>query len=245
MMNISIILPAYNEEANLETAIDSVDSAIEFLDLNYEIIVVNDGSTDRSGEVVRDLVDRYPKLKLIEHHPNRGYGGALKAGFEAARFEWIAFLPADNQFDPNEIELLLERIDTADLVSGYRKNRQDRWIRKLNAWGWNMLVRLLFGHLCRDIDCGFKLFRKEILQHVKINSDGAMIDTELLAGAKVRGYRIADVPLTHRPRISGEATGANPIVILRAFRDLIRFRISLWHELISEWRERRIKHEMG
>jgi hypothetical protein len=124
--------------------------------------------------------------------------------------------------------------EEADIVSGYRANRQDNFVRKLNAWGWNMVVRILFGYLCRDIDCGFKLFRREILDHINVISDGAMIDTELLAGAKARGYRIAEVPVTHLPRVAGEATGANLGVIIKAFRDLVRFRLRLNRELSQE-----------
>jgi len=149
----------------------------------------------------------------------------------------IAFVPADNQFDFNEIHLLLEALDGADVVSGYRAEREDTFVRKLNAFGWNTLVRILFGHLCRDIDCGFKLFRREVLDHVVIESDGAMIDTELLAGARARGFRIAEVPVTHLPRVAGEATGANIKVIAKAFRDLARFRQRLSRELRQERQE--------
>jgi hypothetical protein len=150
----------------------------------------------------------------------------------------IAFTPADKQFDFSEIPRLLERLDEADIVSGFRADRQDSFIRKFNAFGWNMAVRLLFGHLCRDIDCGFKLFRREILDRVNIVSDGAMIDTEFLAGAKARGYRIVDVPVTHLPRVAGESTGANIEVIVKAFRDLARFRQRLSRELREERRQK-------
>ena len=157
-------------------------------------------------------------------HPNRGYGGSLKAGFAAATKHLIAFIPADEQFVFSEIDQFLEQIAEADIVCGYRVNRRDNFIREFNAFGWNTLVRLLFGYLCRDIDCGFKLFRREVLEHVTIVSDGAMIDTELLAGARARGFRIAEAPVTHLPRVAGEATGADLKVIAQAFRDLARFR---------------------
>lgn len=239
MPNLSIVLPAYNEEANVEKAVEHVAAVAQEIGLDHEIILVNDGSTDRTGEIGHQLTEKIPHFRLVEHFPNRGYGGALKAGFAAATGDWIAFTPADNQFDFQEITALLAARDDADIVSGYRADRQDPFIRKLNAWGWNMLVRLLFGYLCRDIDCGFKLFRRDILDHVHIISDGAMIDTEFLAGAKARGYRIAEVPVTHLPRTAGEATGANIRVILRAFRDLVRFRFRLWRELRQEHSSRK------
>jgi len=234
MSGLSIVLPAYNEEANVESAVERVSTVAQQLGMDYEIILVNDGSTDRTGEIARELRERIPNFRLVEHYPNRGYGGALKAGFAAATKDLIVFVPADNQFDFGEINRLLERIEEADIVSGYRARRQDPFIRKLNAFGWNTLVRLLFGYLCRDIDCGFKLFRREVLKHVNLVSDGAMIDTEFLAGAKARGFRIAEVPVTHLPRVAGEATGANLGVILRAFRDLVRFRLRLSRELRGE-----------
>lgn len=232
MSSLSIVMPAYNEEANVEKAVEHVSAVAQQLGMDYEIILVNDGSRDRTGEIARQLEQRIPNFRLVEHYPNRGYGGALKAGFAAATKELIAFVPADNQFDFREVTRLLERIEKgADIVSGYRARRQDHFVRKLNALGWNMLVRLLFGYLCRDIDCGFKLFRRSVLDHVPLFSNGAMIDTEFLAGAKARGFRIDEVPVTHLPRVAGAATGANLKVILRAFRDLVRFRVRLSKQL--------------
>lgn len=234
MSSLSIVLPAYNEEENAASAVEQVSAVAQELGVDYEIILVNDGSADRTGEIGRELERHIPNFRLVEHYPNRGYGGSLKAGFAAATKDLIAFTPADKQFDFSEITRLLERLDEADIVSGYRADRQDHFIRRFNAFGWNSVVRLLFGRLCRDIDCGFKLFRREILDRVNIVSDGAMIDTEFLAGAKARGYRIVDVPVTHLPRVAGESTGANFRVIVKAFRDLVRFRQRLSRELRAE-----------
>jgi len=239
MPSLSIVLPAYNEEANVTQAVEQVSAVAQQLGMDYEIILVNDGSADRTGEIARELAQRIPDFRLVEHYPNRGYGGSLKAGFAAATSDLIAFVPADNQFDLSEINRLLEHLDGADIVCGYRADRQDTPIRKLNALGWNTLVRLLFGYLCRDIDCGFKLFRRDVLAHVTLVSDGAMIDTEFLAGAKSRGYRIAEVPVTHLPRLAGEPTGANLMVIVRAFRDLMHFRLRLSRELREEKQDKR------
>ena len=236
MPSLSVVLPAYNEEENVESAVEQVSAIAQELGMDYEIILVNDGSADQTGEIARELEQRVPNFRLVEHYPNRGYGGSLKAGFAAATKDLIVFVPADNQFDFSEVHRLLERLDEADIVSGYRVDRQDSFIRKFNALGWNMVVRLLFGSLCRDIDCGFKLFRREILDRVNIVSNGAMIDTEFLAGAKARGYRIVDVPVTHLPRVAGEATGANFRVVAKAFYDLVRFRKRLSRELREERR---------
>lgn len=233
-MDLSVVLPAHNEEATVAGVVLEVHSTLAEWDMQSEIILVDDGSSDRTGEIARELTARVPSLRVVRHSPNRGYGGALKAGFTAARGEWIAFYPTDNQFVFREIDLLLGRVGEADIVTGYRAARRDNALRRLNALGWNLLVRALFGYLCRDIDCGFKLFWSGILDQVELASDGAVIDTELLAGAAARGFKIAEVPVTHRPRQTGRASGARPGVILRAFRDLVRYRMRLNGELRAE-----------
>jgi glycosyltransferase involved in cell wall biosynthesis len=233
-MELSVVLPAHNEEATVAKVVEEVHRTLADWEMEAEIILVDDGSTDRTGEIAQALAARIPSLRVVQHAPGRGYGGALKAGFAAARGEWIVFYPTDKQFIFSELEMLLARAGEADIVTGYRANRHDDVLRRLNALGWNSVVRFLFGYLCRDVDCGFKLFWRGILDQVELDSDGAMIDTELLAGAVARGYRIAEVPVTHLPRRAGEATGAHISVIARAFRDLVRFRARLSRELRAE-----------
>jgi len=234
MISLSIVIPAHNEEATVQSVVEEVHDVAMKMGLDHEIILVNDGSTDRTGEIGRELALRIPVFRLVEHFPSRHYGGALKAGFSASAKEYIAFIPADKQFSFEEISRLMAELPEADIVTGYRANRRDNLVRRLNGVGWNMVVWLLFGYLCRDIDCGFKLFRREILTHVRLVSDGAPIDTELLAGAKARGFRIAEVELTHLPRTAGSSTGADFRVIVRAFVDLPRFRVRLNRELRSQ-----------
>lgn len=234
MVSLSFVIPAYNEEPNVAEALRRASSVLQTLDLDYEIILVNDGSRDRTGEIARSMIGVIPNLRVVENDPNRGYGGALKTGFYAAIKDWIAFAPSDNQFDFVQLSDLMAFSNRADIVTGYRANDADPFMRRVNRWGWNLVVQILFGYMTRDIDCGFKLFRREILELVTLNSDGAMVDTELLAGAKARGYKIVEVPLKHLPRTAGSSTGANVKVILRAFRDLVRFRFRLWRELNDE-----------
>lgn len=234
MVSLSFVIPAYNEEPNVSEALRRASVVCEGLNLDYEILLVNDGSRDRTGEIAKSMMGTIPHLRVIDNNPNRGYGGALKTGFYDAVKEWIAFAPSDNQFDFNQLHDLIAHAGEADIVTGYRANDADPFMRRVNRWGWNGLVQLLFGYMTRDIDCGFKLFRREILEHVTLNSDGAMMDTELLAGARARGYKIVEVPLKHLPRTAGSPTGANYKVILRAFRDLVRFRFRLWRELDDE-----------
>jgi glycosyltransferase involved in cell wall biosynthesis len=241
MTSLSIVVPAFNEEANVAAAVEEVSSVAQTLNLDYEIILINDGSRDRTGEVARELAARIPNLRLVEHFPNRGYGGALKTGFAAATKDLIAFIASDKQFKFSEITLLLDKL-TPDmtLVSGWRVYRQDNFIRRLNGRGWNTVVMLLFGRTIHDIDCGFKVFRREVLNHIHIESNGAMIDTEMLAEMRARGFKMTDAPVTHLPRIAGSSTGANLKVIFRAFRDLFRFRLRLSRELREEKRAKKV-----
>jgi glycosyltransferase involved in cell wall biosynthesis len=236
MTSLSIVIPAYNEQENVKAAVEKISAVAQKLNVDYEILLINDGSRDRTGEIAKtELAPTIPNFRLVEHFPNRGYGGALKAGFAASTKELIAFIPADNQFDFGEVRLLLEKMtpDTM-IVSGRRVDRKDNFIRKMNGFGWNTVVRLLFGYLIKDIDCGFKLLRRDLLNHIHIESNGAMIDTEMLAETRARGYKIAEVPVTHLPRTAGSPTGANLKVIFRAFRDLFKFRLRLSRELREE-----------
>ena len=235
MPSISVVLPAYNEEANIGQAVRRAMQAVATHTSDYEVIVVDDGSWDRTSQVVQAIADghrmeEHAQVRLVRHEVNRGYGGALRSGFEAATKELIFFTASDNQYDPSEIGRLLPLMDAdlvedpADIVTGFRAHRRDPFLRRLYAWAWNALVNLLFGYLSRDIDCAFKLFRRKVLEEVVLTSSGAMIDTELLAEARWRGFRIREVAVSHFPRQIGHQTGADPRVVLRAFRDLVRYR---------------------
>jgi glycosyltransferase involved in cell wall biosynthesis len=232
--SVSMVLPAYNEEANIAQAVEQADAALAATGLDCELIVVNDGSRDRTGDILRNFAAGYPRLHVVDYSPNRGYGAALRAGFAAATREWIFQSDSDNQFDYMELSRLIKLAPGHDLVAGYRRPRRDPLMRRLNGWGWNLLIRLSFGYVVRDIDCAFRLFRRSMLDGVSLTSDGAMISTELVAGARARGYRIVEAPVTHRPRHGGEATGANLKVIVRAFRDLIRYHVELNRQLRAE-----------
>jgi glycosyltransferase involved in cell wall biosynthesis len=235
--SISVVLPAWNEERNVARAVQEAVTALEGLGADYEVIVVDDGSRDGTARVVGELQARQPQVRLVRHEVNRGYGQALRSGYAAAQKDLVLIHHADSQFDLTEIKRFLPLLAQADIVCGYRAQRADPFVRKVNALGWNMVVRLLFGYLARDIDCGFKLFRREILDHVHLTATrGAMIDTELLASARARGYRIAELPVTHLPRLGGQPTGANLDVIITSFRELFAFRRRLSAELASEKR---------
>jgi glycosyltransferase involved in cell wall biosynthesis len=228
--SLSVVLPAYNEEENLPKTVTAVVDTVQGLVTDYEIIVVDDGSRDRTAEVARELAERYPAVRLVPHKVNRGYGAALATGFAAATKDLVFFTDSDNQFDMREISKLMAHIGEYDMVIGYRAPRVDPFMRKLNAFGWKMLVNVLFGYTARDVDCAFKLFRRDVLDNIKIESGGATFSTELLVRARRKGYRVKEVPVKHLPRLAGSPTGARPHVIARAFRELIKFRRKLSEE---------------
>jgi glycosyltransferase involved in cell wall biosynthesis len=219
---ISIVLPAFNEEANIGAAIEDACEVADRLCCEYEVIVVDDGSSDGTASVVVEAAKRHPEVRLVRHGRNRGYGEALRTGFVSTRLDLVFFTDSDNQFDFNELDLLLPWIEHADVVAGYRKNRQDRFGRRLNAKAWNLLVRVLFYVPVRDIDCAFKLFRRSVLEDLDIESVGAMVNTELMVKISRIGRAVVEVGVTHRPRTAGTARGASPRVIARALYEVVR-----------------------
>jgi glycosyltransferase involved in cell wall biosynthesis len=221
-------MPAYNEEANIAPQVLDVLAALRPLSNDFEVIVVNDGSRDRTAQIVQDLQAQYTQVRLIEHPANQGYGAALFSGFMGATKELVFLTDSDRQFDLSDLPRLMPLLATADLIAGYRNPRRDPFMRVLNGKGWSALVTLLFGYTARDIDCAFKLFRREILEHIKLESRGATFSAEFLVRAKRAGYRIAEIGVGHHPRRAGSQTGARPDVILRAFRELFRMRWQMW-----------------
>jgi glycosyltransferase involved in cell wall biosynthesis len=226
---LSIVLPAYDEEANIAEAIRRSTAVADRLCADHEVIVVDDGSTDGTAEVVRREMDQDPRIRLVRHARNQGYGEALRTGFRSARMDLVFFTDADNQFDLDELEALLARIDSVDVVAGYRLNRQDSFSRRLNAKAWNLLVRVLFYVPVRDIDCAFKLFRRSVFDEIDIESVGAMVNTELMVKLGRAGAGVLEVGVTHYPRTAGAARGANPRVIARALYELLRIYGRLRH----------------
>jgi glycosyltransferase involved in cell wall biosynthesis len=221
-LSLSVFFPCYNEEANVERTTLAALDACRKISNDLEVIIVNDGSRDRTGEVADRLAAEHPEVRAVHNNPNQGYGGALQAGFRAARKEWVFYTDGDGQFDFNEIPKLLPLLKQYDIVSAYRLDRRDPAMRKLNAWCWTFLVNLAFGLGLRDIDCAFKIYPRALFDEIDMKSKGALIDTEILAKAKYRGYRIGQIGVHHYERTAGTQTGANPKVIARAFWELFK-----------------------
>lgn len=221
--SLSVFFPAYNEEKNIKNTVLSALKILPRLVGEYEVVVVDDGSEDKTKEIVEKIVKKNPKVRIVAHKKNRGYGASLKSGLYSAKFPLIAFTDADGQFDFAEIRKFLDGIGNADLVIGYREKRAEGWGRVVNAKGWAFLNRVLFGLNVKDVDCGFKLIRKKVIDTIpRLESEGAMVSAELLIKANKMGYRIKEFPVSHRSRLAGEQSGANIKVILKAFRELFR-----------------------
>jgi len=220
MISISVFFPCYNEQENVERTAEKAIRTLEKLGADFEVIIVDDGSSDATGRISDEMSRRDSRVKVVHHQQNLGYGAALQSGFRAAAKELVFYTDGDGQFDIEEMPPLLELMDKYDIVSCYRLNRQDPLVRKINGWCWTRLVCLMFGLRLRDIDCAFKLYRRQIFDNIKMLSTGALIDTEILARAAGKGYRITQKGVHHYPRTAGSQTGANLRVILRAFREL-------------------------
>ena len=222
--SISIFFPCHNEAAVIEEVVSRALSVLKDLASDYEVIVVNDGSRDATGSIADRLAAANPKVRVVHHPANRGYGAALQSGIAACSKDLIFFTDGDGQFDLAELKYLLPLIDSHDIVIGYRLNRQEGIVRRFNGWAWTRLVCFLFSLRVRDIDCAFKLFHRRVFDDMTLRSGGALISTEILARTARKGCSIAQVGVHHFPRRSGQATGAKPAVILRAFRELFRLR---------------------
>ncbi|MEZ5063951.1 MAG: glycosyltransferase family 2 protein [bacterium] len=204
---ISVVLPAYNEQDNIERQVVSVDDVLREMRFDdYEVVVVDDGSRDRTRAVCEELQSRVPKLRLLVHEVNQGYAKALRTGFTSAAMPLVFYTDADNQFDVHELKNLLAAIDDYDIVCGFRIYRFDPFSRLVLSWGYNLIVRVLFRIRVRDVDCAFKLFRREVFDRIHIESKKFFVDTEILAKASRIGLKMTEIGVRHYPRTAGEST---------------------------------------
>lgn len=227
--SISIILPVYNEDGNVEKVIEELffffHNSNGFND--FEIIVVDDGSKDKTEYILRRLSCKIPNLKVITHSKNLGYGQALTSGSNVTKFPLIFFMDADGQFDIRDLDKLFLYIDQYDIIIGYRERRQDPAYRIALGKIYTFLIFLLFGLKVRDINCGFKLFKRKALVAGNVTCEGGVYCAEFLIKAKSRGCKIKEVPVKHFPRLEGKQTGANPRVIFNATINLVRLKYFL------------------
>ena len=224
---LSLVFPIFDEAPNIEPLLCAARDIAQRLTPDFEIILVDDGSRDRSAEIIERICEADPRVQLLRHECNTGYGAALRSGLRFAKGELIFFSDADLQFDLSELDGLVAHADDFDIVAGYRAQRSDPWPRRLLANTWGAIVRVMFGLKVKDIDCAFKLFRREVIEAIEIESIGAFVNTEILVRARALHYRVYQVPVSHRRRKHGNQSGANPRVILRAIIELATLHRSL------------------
>lgn len=229
MKSLSVFFPSFNEEGNVEITVKRAVDVLTRLNLEYEIILVNDGSTDNTRRVAESLARKNSKIRVINHPKNLGYGEVLKSGFYNARYDNIVYTDGDGQFDFSEVTKFLDKIDNFDLIVGYRIKRRDHFFRILFKEGWRLSLFAFFRLTLKDVDCGFKMVKREVLQKIPHleSQRGAMINAELVIKAKKMGFKIGQVGVTHYPRLSGRPTGANFEVIIKSYLDLVK----LWWNL--------------
>ncbi|MCA9864083.1 MAG: glycosyltransferase family 2 protein [Thermomicrobiales bacterium] len=215
------MLPAFNEEANIAEVVREALVALPCFADAFEIIVVDDGSRDRTAEIAEVFAQQDPRVRVISHQRNRGYGAALVTGFSATTGDFVMFMDADRQFDIRDVRLLIPFVPDYDIVAGFRMERSDPLHRRVFAETFNVAVRVLFGVHMRDIDCAFKLFRGDLLRSLPLSAPGALINTEIQAKARRQRARVQQVGVHHYPRVAGTSTGGNPRVILRAMRETL------------------------
>jgi glycosyltransferase involved in cell wall biosynthesis len=229
---LSFFFPAHNEEANIEGLVSEALESLPSIAETFEIIAVNDGSRDRTQALADELTASHPGVVRAVHHPtNLGYGAALRSGFGAARFDLVAFTDGDRQFRVEDIARLTERLagpDEPDVIVGYRIRRADPLVRTVYARAYRLANRVFFGLRVTDVDCACKLFRREALDGINVESEGAFFSAELLIKLRAAGRSVVEVGVPHYPRLAGSPTGAKPQVILRAVRDFWRLRLAMW-----------------
>jgi glycosyltransferase involved in cell wall biosynthesis len=221
---ISLVIPMFNEEANIDHAVRYAVDALSQHAREYEIIIVDDASTDQSPEIVRRAIAGNQKIRLIRHDFNLKLGASLRTGFDAAQFELILYMDADLPFDPDVLGRAIRAMNVtrADLISGYRFDRTTEGPKRtFYTIAYNWLIRLLFNIYIRDINFSFKLMRREVLQAIALRSEGSLIDAELIVKARNHGFFIQQIGLDYFPRVHGTSHLSSPAVIFKIFRELI------------------------
>lgn len=226
-ISISVFFPCYNEEKNIGMLLEKSLLFLPEIAYDYEIIVIDDGSSDATLKIAENISQKNPKVKVIRHETNRGYGAALRTGFENSEKEYIFFTDSDNQFDITEMTKLLPYIKDFDIVAGFRIKRKDNFIRKINEFGFNLLIQIFFGLKIKDLNCAFKIYKKETIKSLTLRSNLGFINSELLIRAKKKGFTIKQMGVTHYPRQWGAQSGASLRVVFGSLKELFKLRKEL------------------
>lgn len=221
LSSLSVFFPCFNEQENVVLMVNKALAIIPSLARKYEIIIVNDGSLDRTKQIAQKLAVQYPQVKVVNHKKNLGYGASLRTGFKSSQYQWVFFTDGDGQFDLTELKKFIIYADKYQVILGYRKNRVEGWKRLLFARLYKLYIDILFRVHVKDIDCAFKLIKTELISDLNLFSNGAFISAEMLYKLKKKQIKFKQIPVQHYARVYGKATGANLKVIM----------IGLWEPL--------------
>lgn len=238
MPEISVVLPAYNEEKNIGPAIAKTDAFLKKKFKTYEIIVVNDGSRDSTESLVRSIMSKNKSIRLVNHKANQGYGTALRSGFSSSKGKLVFYTDSDNQYNIAELKNLLPFIEHYDIVAGFRLHHSDPVNRIFISWVYNQMIRWILGLKIKDVDCSFKLYRKKIFENIQLRCDTGLIDAEVLIKAKKAGFTIFQVGVNHYHRTAGQSiyeigkrtkyfSFVSPNVPIKIFKEMKKY----WQEL--------------
>ncbi len=233
-IRLSVFFPAYYDEKNIGKVVQKAVEVLEDLKLkDYEVTIIEDGSPDKTGEVADELARQYPKVKVVHHEKNKGYGATLWEGFSTARFEYVFYTDGDNQFDLEELRKFVALLPFSDMVVGYRKKKQYSPYRKLTSFVYNVILRYAFDIDYIDIDCAFKIIKTDLFKKIKVNTKDAFIDAEIMIRAGLLGYTFTELGVKHLPRVDGVSTAARPSIIFRTIREIAELRKELKSEIIG------------
>ncbi len=225
--DVSFFCPAYNDEDNLLKLIPTVHKFLSEISDRFEIIIIEDGSPDRTGEIAEQLAQQHPYIRVIHHSKNLGYGATLKDGFKNSKYDYIMYTDGDNQYDVNEFAPALPLLKNVDIISGFAIKKAVNFRRKVQSQLFNGLIKILFGVNLRDINCSMKIYAKKTIDAMDIKSNSAFIDAEMLVRARKNGFSVAQFPVTHYERECGIASGSKFNVIADTIKDMLKFRLGL------------------
>jgi len=228
--SISVFFPVYNDEKTIPKLISTIVPILKRVSNDYEIILVNDCSTDNSGKVIERLAKKYKKIKVIHHKQNKGYGGALKTGFSNAKKEWVFYTDGDGQYDVRELKKIIPLMDHADVVNGYKIKRSDSYSRKFFGALYKYLVNFLFGLRMKDVDCDFRLMKRKVFNGIKLESNSGFMVAEMMSKIQKNGFKIKEVPVHHYSRLEGRSQFFKISRVINVFSELF----IQWRKMISK-----------
>jgi len=227
LRSLTAFFPCYNEEANVEPMIQQLTAVLPQIARKYEVVIVNDGSTDATGSVADRLAKTFQHVRVVHHHKNLGYGASLRTGFTTAKHDWVFFTDGDMQFDVSQLKKFVPHTKEYQVIIGYRKRRAEGSVRALNARIFKLYIDALFRLHVKDIDCAFKLLRTEVIQSLPLQSTGAFTSAEFLYRLKKRGYKFKQLAVDHFPRKFGKPTGNHPKVIIKAGLEALKLYLEM------------------